>query len=75
MRRSHIIIGGVVLLLSVALLSAAAYLLHYALQPEREAVHRPEIFCLHTGCTPEDEVTAELVARGLKKSIWLTHIS
>lgn len=38
MRRSHIIIGGVVLLLSVALLSAAAYLLHYALQPEREAV-------------------------------------
>ena len=38
MRRHHIIIGGVVLLLSVALLSAAAYLLHYALQPEREAV-------------------------------------
>ena len=38
MRRRYIIIGGVVLLLSVALLSAAAYLLHYALQPEREAV-------------------------------------
>ena len=36
-------------------------------RPVREAVHRPEIFCPHTGCTPEDEVTAELVARGLIK--------
>lgn len=33
----------------------------------REAVHRPEIFCPRTGCTPEDEVTAELVAAGLAR--------
>ena len=32
-------------------------------RPVREAVHRPEIFCPHTGCTPEDEVTAELAAK------------
>ena len=34
-------------------------------RPVREAVHRPELFCPLAGCNPEDEVTAELVARGL----------
>lgn len=33
----------------------------------RETVHRPEIFCPLTGCTPEDEVTAELVVAGLAR--------
>lgn len=36
--------------------------LHGAVQ---ETVHRPEIFCRLTGCRPEDEVTAELAAKGL----------
>lgn len=38
MRRVLIIIGSIVLLLSAVLLGGAAYLLHYALEPEREKV-------------------------------------
>lgn len=34
-------------------------------RPVRETVHRPELFCPMTGCTPEDKVTPELAAAGL----------
>lgn len=45
----------------------------------RETVHRPEIFCPLTGCTPEDKVTAELVAKGLTRenladTYYLNHV-
>ena len=32
-------------------------------RPVREKVHRPELFCELTGCTPDDPATPELVAR------------
>lgn len=35
-------------------------------RPVGSVVHRPEIFCALTGCTPDDAVTPELVARAIR---------
>ncbi|MBQ6521298.1 MAG: putative selenium-dependent hydroxylase accessory protein YqeC [Atopobiaceae bacterium] len=35
-------------------------------RPVGSVVHRPEIFCALTGCTPDDAATPELVARAIR---------